>query len=514
MSLFMKTNFLTVLLSLLISVTAFPQGKTEVLRIRAGGKEFDPSQWNNINISTEDSISFFFAVRKPDGGTRMFEHVVYKYMLTGGAGSPVVNSETSGVTSFGRLSAGEYIFKVQAVVGGKVELPAQILRFSVGHGPEVQEKPDPVGLDINLSASNILTAICAVQLIIIIILLYRRKALKGRETGAEVVGGSGRDAESELKELKKMYLSLKKEYNRLKERREKEAGGANVIDSYESLKKDYTKLMETNAYLKKRIDELKNNITDLQEANDDLLRQKQKLLEKKRHLEELQAQKDELFAMAIHDIKNPAAAIKSYVELLDSYDLNAQEQQEIMQSLADTSSRIIDLAQKMSLVVAKTNTDSLLSIESGSVKTIIDSVCKRNLAYATGKKISLINQASPHIPDTKMDSGQIEEALENLVNNAIKYSPQGSVVQVRAYFSDTKVTVEVTDNGVGIPEKECRKAFEKGILLSPAPTGGEPRSGLGLWIVKRIVEEHDGRVWLKSKEGAGSTFGIELPIRK
>jgi len=228
----------------------------------------------------------------------------------------------------------------------------------------------------------------------------------------------------------------------------------------------------------------------------------------------LHQQKDELFAIAIHDIKNPAAAIKSFVELLESYDLNANEQQEIMQSLLDTSEQIVKLAQRISVEIASTKTTSNLIFEKTSLKNITDSVCKRNMAYAKQKGIKLVNQTSSAIPEIEIDNAKIEEVIDNLVNNAIKYSPSGTIVQMRTYFNSEKIIFEVEDNGVGLSEEDVKNAFKKGALLSTKPTGDETRSGLGLWISKKIIEEHNGKIWLKSKSGVGSTFGFEIPFKK
>ena len=78
---------------------------------------------------------------------------------------------------------------------------------------------------------------------------------------------------------------------------------------------------------------------------------------------------------------------------------------------------------------------------------------------------------------------------------------------------NNEISVEVKDNGYGLTENEVNYAFEKGMKLSTKPTGGESSSGLGLWIAKRIVEEHEGRVFVKSQKGLGSTFAFTLPIK-
>lgn len=279
------------------------------------------------------------------------------------------------------------------------------------------------------------------------------------------------------------------------------------------LKKDLKNVSGDKQYLKDKIAKLELKIKLLEKANLELLKKKEQLAESKLKLEELQAQKDDLFAIAIHDIKNPVSAIKGYIELITSYDLNAQEQQEIMQNMMESSDQIVSLAQEISKLVAQQKPESFLTLEKTSIKRIIDSVCSQNNAYAQGKGIKIINKSSINTPETKLDPSKIEEVIDNLVNNAIKYGKENTSIYVSTFFTNENITVEISDNGVGLSDEDQAKAFEKGAKLTPKPTGDETSSGLGLWIVKKIVEEHNGSVWVKSKLGTGSTFGFKIPIK-
>lgn len=282
--------------------------------------------------------------------------------------------------------------------------------------------------------------------------------------------------------------------------------------SYTTLKKSLISEQEQKDLLKNQIREFQNHISQLEEINTTLLEQKIKLQSAKQNLEELQTQKDELFAIAIHDIKNPASAIKGYIELINGYDLNAQEQQEIMINLAESSNQVVRLAQEISKVMARQRPVEMMKFEKTSLKKIIDNICSVNSTYAKKKGVKLLNQSSDSLPPNKIDKEKIAEAIENLVNNAIKYAPPETIIHVRTFFNREFVTVEVSDNGVGLSEEDAKKAFSKGSILTPKPTAGEDSSGLGLWIVKRIIEEHGGQVMLKSKLGIGSTFSFQLPI--
>jgi signal transduction histidine kinase len=279
------------------------------------------------------------------------------------------------------------------------------------------------------------------------------------------------------------------------------------------------KLQDENSILKMQVDAQTNQIeilkrhnSELSDVNNELSQQKERLSSSKQQLESLQQRKEDLFAMAIHDIKNPAGAIKGYVDLLRSYDLNAVEQQEIMGHLVQTSSRIVEIAQSISTIIAEAETNNSLKLKRSPIKAIIDDVCNRNLVYANGKSVKIINSSSPDSPPVLVDKFKIEEAIENLVNNAIKFAKPETIVQVRSYFSSTDVIIEVADNGVGMSKEDAARAFSKGAKLTAQPTGGETSSGLGLWIVKNIIEGHGGKIELESKLGSGTKFTIKLPI--
>jgi signal transduction histidine kinase len=155
-----------------------------------------------------------------------------------------------------------------------------------------------------------------------------------------------------------------------------------------------------------------------------MVRQKQKLTDSKRQLKELQSQKEDLFAMAIHDIKNPASAIRGCIDLLNSYDLNASEQQEIMSSLMISSENIVKLSQNMCQIIVRCKPEPSLNITTVQLKILINEICLNNTAYAKAKKIRLLNKSSIGLPEIKVDEAKIQDVIENLINNAIKYGHQ------------------------------------------------------------------------------------------
>jgi len=271
-----------------------------------------------------------------------------------------------------------------------------------------------------------------------------------------------------------------------------------------ALNKEIVFLEDKIEKLKIRIKELKIIIVDLEEQKDQLEANEIQLIK-------LRKQKDETLSMVAHDIKNPASTIKNFVDLLESYDLNAQEQHDILEGLMETSSRILELADEFSFVVSQENISFIINKERHNINTTVDSIVKSNKSNAEKKKIILNVNKSVKVPTTAYDDIKIKEVLDNLVGNAIKFSPPDTEVKVSTKYDNNYITVEIKDNGFGLTEDEVSKAFDKGSKLSTKPTGNEKSSGLGLWIAKKIVEEHDGKVWVKSKKGIGSTFAFKIP---
>ena len=286
-----------------------------------------------------------------------------------------------------------------------------------------------------------------------------------------------------------------------------------TLSKLEKLKSENKKLNSEIFFLEEKNRKLKQKVKELKETILSLEEQKEQLAKSEKRLKELRVQKEETLAMVAHDIKNPASTIKNFVDLLESYDLNAQEQQEVLKGLLETSSRILSLADEFSTVVAQEHVSITLHKKKDNLNEIIEEIINANKLKAESKDIALLFKKSFALPKVILDESKIKEVVDNFISNAIKYSPQKATVNVTTQFDNKYAIVEVRDNGFGLTQDEIIHAFEKGVTLSTKPTGGESSSGLGLWIAKKIVEEHNGKVWVKSKKGIGSTFGFKLPLK-
>ncbi len=263
--------------------------------------------------------------------------------------------------------------------------------------------------------------------------------------------------------------------------------------------------------LRNRVQDLLENTRRLRQANGDLRSQVGFLEQSNKELRELQRRKDEMMATLAHDIKNPAAAVAQLAELLQSYDLGAQQQQRFIADLTLTASRILKLSQEMSNAIVAEVRTLPLDLKVDSIRPTVEAVVRTNQYTAARKNITIHAVVPTTLPQIEMDGSRIEEVLDNLVSNAVKYSRPDTSVRIEVKGTPSHLTIDVTDSGVGLSQKDLDEAFTFGKKLSSSPTGGEDSSGVGLWVVRKIVEAHKGVVWVRSAPGKGSTFSVMLP---
>ena len=131
---------------------------------------------------------------------------------------------------------------------------------------------------------------------------------------------------------------------------------------------------------------------------------------------------------------------------------------------------------------------------------------------ASRKSIKVHQILQDELPSVHMDPYRIDQVLDNLLSNAIKFSMPDTAITVRVNRMDDSVQVSVQDEGQGIPKEELDKVFQEFERTTVKPTAGEPSTGLGLAIVKRVVNAHNGRIWVESEVDKGSTFSFSLPV--
>lgn len=224
--------------------------------------------------------------------------------------------------------------------------------------------------------------------------------------------------------------------------------------------------------------------------------------------------KNQFLGMAAHDLRNPLGVIQGYGSLLmlDGSEILNSEQLEYLDEIQKTSQFMLRLINDL-LEVAKIESGQLeLELEATDISSIIMQSVMFNQLLADSKQIVIRFEADETLPQVRADASRIQQVLNNLISNAIKYSHSHTNVQVGVTQNENNVVISVKDEGQGIPEKELGKLFQAFSKTSVKSTAGEQSTGLGLLICRQIVEAHHGKIWVESQPGVGSTFYVSLPI--
>ena len=240
-------------------------------------------------------------------------------------------------------------------------------------------------------------------------------------------------------------------------------------------------------------------------------------LEKSRLYEEvLQAneQKDKFLGMASHDLRNPLAVVKGYAELLGGGTLGeiVPEQKKPLEIIARHCDKMLHLIHDLLDVSAIESGHLAIERRSIDLANYLKESAMDGILLAKAKSIEFISEIPPDLPTVMMDPDRIDQVINNLVTNAIKFSKPGSRITLRAVCLKEAVAISVSDQGAGIPRSEIPKMFQYFGKTTVLPSAGEKSTGLGLAIAKRMVEAHGGKIGVESEPGKGSTFTFTLPL--
>jgi two-component system phosphate regulon sensor histidine kinase PhoR len=234
------------------------------------------------------------------------------------------------------------------------------------------------------------------------------------------------------------------------------------------------------------------------------------------HLRRLETMRTEFAANVSHEIKTPLTAIQGFVETLCQGAVSdPQEAQRFLQIILKHVRRlaaIVDDLMKLARLEQGGET-AKLKLEACRLIDLLNTVIQVCRAKAQEKEIALESQCDEHL-SARIDIDLMEQALINLLDNAIKYSPAGRRVQVHAQVAGQELQIMVSDNGLGIAAPHLPRIFERFYRVDKARSRREGGTGLGLAIVKHIAQAHGGCVTVESALGQGSTFTIHLPHGK
>ena len=262
--------------------------------------------------------------------------------------------------------------------------------------------------------------------------------------------------------------------------------------------------LELEQKVAERTQELQQQTIALEQANNTLL--------------QLNREKNEFLGIAAHDLKNPLQAIQGSAELIEmtvSMEEFASkvEVMEFANMINVSSARMFDLITNLLDVNVIESDKMKVHLQQTNILLVLQEVVNEYTKKATAKNITVHFTPEQDIYPAYVDPNTVRQILDNLISNAVKYSPLNKAIYIRIATQVNMIRIEIQDQGQGLSKEEQTKLFGKFTRLSAKPTAGEHSTGLGLFIVKKLVNVLSGHIWCESELGQGATFILELPIQ-
>jgi signal transduction histidine kinase len=227
----------------------------------------------------------------------------------------------------------------------------------------------------------------------------------------------------------------------------------------------------------------------------------------------LERMRQDLVATVSHELRTPLAAIYGSAMTLrrDDIDFEPSLQRRLLEVIAEESSRLADIVNDL-LLAGQLDAGRLdARIERCDAAKLVASVVGAARTHIPDNVTIVVEEPGADLPPAAADEGQLRQVVANLVDNAVKYSPDGGEIRITLEARGDRLRLAIADHGLGIPAAERSRIFEKFYRLDPEMTRGIGGTGLGLYICRELVRRVGGRIWVEPNGAHGSIFFVEIP---
>lgn len=312
--------------------------------------------------------------------------------------------------------------------------------------------------------------------------------------------------EDAYEEIYKKNEELREQKRRISEQAEKlSAAHQQILKKNEELEQQKEAILDQADYLHEANETISNMHSEVQKQKDEILKKNEELIN-------INNEKNNLIEIVAHDLKSPLNQIKGMISIikLTTPDGN-DEMMKYLDTMEGSANRLNEMIAKILDVEAIESHDLNVKLENIDLAAIARDTADRFKVVAREKNIKVESEIASGVI-VHIDSDYVFQVYENLISNAIKFSPADKTVFIKLKVVDGKALFEVKDQGPGINEDDMKKLFGKYQKLSARPTGNEISTGLGLSIVKKYVEAMNGKIWCESTEGEGASFFVEFDL--